>query len=786
MDISTKLNAKQLEAASSDSQYLRIIAGAGTGKTRTLSYRIAYLIDQGMQPKRIVAITFTNKAAREMEERVSSILANESDTPFVGKPLVSTFHGFCYRFLKKEIHHIDGYDNQFAVADTTDQNTIFKQIFKNMIKGQSKEFVSAIVSKISSLKNDGKEVKDVHLSDVPLGSIYSYDELMHVYTEYQKYMRLQNFLDFDDLLILTNRIMRENEAVRLTWQSKYDIFLVDEFQDTNVIQYELVRLFMRKESMGDRGTRLTVVGDPDQTIYTWRGAKNEIIKDSLQRSFPTLETVVLDDNYRSTQSILNAANALIKNNRDRIAKDLNAANGIKGEDVHYTNYANSDNEGYAIASAIHSLVTHGKCDYDDIAIIYRANYLSNAIEKQLANFKIPYQVYGGLKFFERAEIKDALSYLRLIINPDDISFQRVLNAPSKGIGDVMLAKARGLKSSLGDEVSLFTIFHDYQEELKLPSNARFALNRFFTAYQEMEDLYLTNPTNDELLTGIKRYFDASGFSDYVAKEDKKAQDKTSYTASSSTSKVDNLNEFLRSLTSALDSPVVDEDGNIQDSTLEDFLISVALQSDQDTMKDAKQVALMTGHVSKGLEFPYVFVTGVNQTIFPTQHALMGDGNASIEEERRLFYVCVTRAQKVLYVSSFGGHNFRNGMEYLPSMFIRELNLVSLKQTTTRPQNKNSSNNYYASIGQHRPTKAVPQNTIFSASNLNKLRNMGASNSPSDTYAIGDKIVHTSFGKGEVVALDGNTKIIVRFGGDIGEKKLMVGFKAFRKLKDGEE
>jgi DNA helicase-2/ATP-dependent DNA helicase PcrA len=782
IDIESQLNPKQWEAASCRHPYLRIIAGAGTGKTRTLSYRLAYLMANGISPKRIVAITFTNKASHEMDDRVRGILAQDG---YSGSyPLISTFHGFCYRFLRKEISHMPGFTSDFNIVDDEDQNGIFKQIFQKMPKGNSKEYVSAVVEKISSLKSDGRWVKDLQPTDIPLGSIYTYDELRYVYGSYQDYLRSQHLLDFDDLLMFTTEIMHQNTDVRLLWESKYDMFLVDEFQDTNPVQYELVKLFMRKPNGEDPGTMLTVVGDPDQTIYTWRGAKNEIIKTRLQKDFPSLDTVVLDDNYRSTQAILDAANALIQHNHDRIAKNLSAASKVQGEDVRYVDYANSDSEAYDIASTIHSLVSKGTFAYNDIAILYRANYLSNPIEKQLTAFKIPYQVYGGLKFYERAEIKDALAYLRLLVNPDDLSLQRVLNAPSKGIGDVTLARAKDKAKELGEDTSLYQVFRFHGDELRLTIGSKAALANFFAAYDRCVSVYRTDPDNATLLSAIVSYFQETGFRDYVSREDKKNEEKYAYTASSSVSKTDNVNEFIRSLTSALDSPIVNEDGTSRDSNLEDFLISVALQSDQDTMVDAKQVSLMTGHVSKGLEFPFVFVTGVNDGIFPTSHALRKEGSASIEEERRLFYVCLTRAKKKLYVSSFGGHDFRTGASYYPSRFIKEMDLKTATHSTSSPSL--GQNSYYASMGTHRPSG---NHTLFSASNLQAIKafvsTAGKARSPEDTYQIGDKVVHTSFGKGTVVELDGADKIIVDFGGDVGKKKLIVGFKMFRKVKEGE-
>lgn len=766
MDIKSKLNQKQYEAASSQSQYLRIIAGAGTGKTRTLTYRIAYLISQGMQPRRMVAITFTNKAAKEMQSRVDALLL-ENDFHAEGKPLMVTFHGFCYKFLKKEISCLKGYNTNFNIADDADQGQIYKDIFSKMVKGSSKDFTKAVIGKISDLKTRGIFVGDVKPSEVKLDSIYSYQELIDVYSSYQKYLETQNLLDFDDLLMLTLKILRNREDIRSYYQSKYDIFLVDEFQDTNDVQYELVKLLLSDTC------RLTVVGDPDQTIYTWRGAKNEIIKDKLQNDFPSLETVVLDENYRSTQSILNAANSLIKHNSDRMEKNLIAANHVEGDKVFYFNASDSDNEAYQIASQIHNLNVKENIPFDEIAIIYRSNYLSNSLEKMLTRFKIPYEVYGGMKFYERAEIKDALSYLRLVVNPDDLSFRRILKAPTKSIGDVALERALALKEKLGEETTLMNVFSEHQDELHLMKKSVSALEVFFDAYHEMVRVYQNYEDNSKLMTAISKYLMDSGFMDYVLKEDKKLEEKMSYTAASSVSKMDNVNEFLRSLSAYFQQDQLDDDGKIKQPTLEDFLIEVALQSDQDTMQDAKKVALMTGHVSKGLEFPYVFVTGLNQTIFPTNHALMDYRKSAIEEERRLLYVCVTRAQKKLFLSSFGGKNFRNGQMYCPSMFLKELDILSKPTSSVQKD-------YSAYSGSHRPSS-----NPFAFQSKGLLNSFASQPSTNESYQVGDKVIHTSYGKGDVIKVEGN-KITVRFKEEFGTKKLIVGFKAFRKLKEGEE
>ena len=767
MDILSQLNEKQGQAATSSAHYLRIIAGAGTGKTRTLTYRIAYLLSLGLPPTRIVAITFTNKVAKEMTQRVRAIM-EKGGFEVHGYPLIATFHGFCYRFLKKEILALPGYSREFSIAGDDDQNTIYKDIFKDMTKGESKDFCKAVTGKISFLKTEGKYPNDVTSADVPLGATYNFNELLYVYQHYQDFLTKQNLLDFDDLLILTVKILEENEEIRRTWQNKYSHFLVDEFQDTNLLQYRLLKLLLGGPAS------LTVVGDPDQTIYTWRGAKNDIIKDRLIRDFPGLETVVLAENYRSTQVILDHANELIRHNKDRVDKNLVAASGEKGEKVHYTRYYDADSEGRDIASIIAAMVRKKEADYRDFAILYRANYLSNALEKQLTAYKIPYEIYGGMKFYERAEIRDALAYLKLVIGKDDLSFQRILKAPSKGIGEVTLDKAREVERELGGEESLFTVFRDHSDKLRLTKASRLALQDFYAAYDAFEKAYRQGQKGDEIVTAITQYLESAGFLSYIRNVDRKESEKLSYTASTSASRLDNVMEFLRTIQTFFEGDYFDEEGTKREPDLVDFLIEVALQSDQDTIEDDNKVSLMTGHVSKGLEFPYVFVTGMNEMIFPSYHSLTDGRDGAMEEERRLFFVCMTRAQKKLWVSSFGGVNFRQGTPYTASRFIREARLVIPKEEPKK--------DFAAHIGLNRPSASGLGKRLFDVRQAQALGK--ASPTPNETYAVGDRVVHATFGIGKVTALDGN-KILVDFPAPYGTKKLVIGFRAFRKMKEDE-
>ncbi len=769
MNFEQDLNPKQYLACTSKAKHLRIIAGAGTGKTRTLTYRLAYLIKSGIKPSDIVAITFTNKVANEMKSRVSKILQDDGFKAD-GHPIISTFHGFCYRFLRKEITALPNHSQNFTILDDTDQKNIYKDIFSTMIKGNSKAFVSSVVSKISSLKTDGKFLEDVTEDDVPDNSSFTYKELIYVYGKYQRLLLKQNLVDFDDLLMFTYKIMKENKEIRKYWRNRFKAILVDEFQDTNYLQYEIVRLFLGEDSS------LTVVGDPDQTIYTWRGAKNDIIKNRLERDFPDLESVILDDNYRSTQEILDTANKLIQCNKNRVKKDLNAASKIQGKKVEYYLAFDQDKEAYHIANTISKLVSEQDVKYKDIAVIYRANYLSNKIEKQMTSFRIPYEIYGGLKFYERAEIKDALSYLRLAITPDDISFKRILQAPSKGVGEVTLNKASELAANY--DCTLFDVFYLHSDELRLPNNTKLALKRFFDAYKSFKTLLDSHEDNFKLITGIRTYLNDTGFLNYVKAEDIKKENKYAFTASTATSKVDNVNELLHDIQGFLEKDQLNMDGELIPNTLSEFLISVALQSDQDTMNDTDQVSLMTGHVSKGLEFPYVFVTGLNENIFPSSHAIMSaDPFEKIEEERRLCYVCMTRAQKELYLSSFSGFDYFSKEQFVPSRFLKEAGFTrNAEKQSYVPTEREAYTGSHKMKNINASKMKAKQFATASTSRVNISQNK-------DSYQVGDKVIHTSFGVGEVISVE-NNKILVTFP-EAGLKSLVIGFPTFRKMREDE-
>lgn len=781
-------------AATSDAQHIRIIAGAGTGKTRTLTYRLAYMMERGnMLPSQIVSITFTNKVANEMKEKVLSILKKD-DFSITRMPCISTFHGFCYRFLRKELAtHYNGYRNPFTIADEADQAAIFKKVAEKLkMVGTSKEFKD-LKMMVGSYKSKGVEYKDL---PVDASSRYYNRDLSDVYKIYQETLAIENKVDFDDLLIFTRDIMENDKPCREKYGSYYKAFMIDEFQDTNDIQYEIVKLFMAPS------TELCVVGDPDQTIYTWRGANNKLIKTTLQNDFKDLQTVTLDLNYRSTQEILDKANLLIKNNKNRIDKTLSAFNKKTGDNVDFFYSYTNEDEARELALRIKSLHVNKKVPYSDIAVIYRSNFLSRVIEKFFPIAGVPYRLYGGQRFYERVEIKAALAYLRLLVNTgDNESFELVLQSPSIKVGDKTLEAiyAEADKAQL----PIFEYIVNSLDGLPIRQLQKDSLHKIVKAYNNCISALNKAATPEEMSQAIDHYFSEAGFLEYVAELDR--LDKEKLGEDKDQTRSDNIKELYSAFESYIKQALSDVSGE-EEPTLTDFLINIALESDQDTITSADAVSVMTGHVSKGLEFSYVFVTGLVDGIFPTGHAI--DDNASgnkeaIEEERRLFYVAMTRAKNYLCISSFGGTRY--GSEYnIPSPFLKEIGFKtsSENQNFSVFSNRNSSASY-TSKGVNRIFSAIDRSAAkggyqindeerytdsnasgaYTPQKLSGLTRAGyASRSSTDVkYNIGDKIAHSSYGVGVVSKVIDN-KIVVDFNDvNIGQKTLMIGFKAFKKI-----
>lgn len=620
MDYLNGLNDKQSLAVTTTQGYLRIIAGAGTGKTRVITHRIAYIIDSlQVKPYRILALTFTNKAAKEMKDRVERILNQEKT-----QATICTFHALCVRILKEDIEHLR-YPKSFLILDSDDQKTILKGIYKQLnIDAKMVPYPAALsfISKQKTARLDPKEcLEELRLLEVDLTHAQIYDL-------YETQKQQQYALDFDDLLIKVLELFEKFPTILQKWQQRYDYIHVDEFQDTNDIQFMIVKM------ISDRAKNLCVVGDADQTIYTWRGANTRLILD-FDKLFDDVKTVTLEKNYRSTKSILKVANKLIAHNQLRIKKQLTTDNS-QGQSITYITFMTPEQEAQHVAAQIATLVRSEQSQYKECAILYRANYLSRPFEQALINSQVPYRLYGGTKFFERKEVKDMLGYLRLVEFADDLSFLRIINTPRRGIGDKTLEQIQGIS-----------------KQLDIPLLEAAKQMTFSTAVQtkinQLIDLIHTVSTMDVISEKLIYLLEHSGYADML----KLDEDST---------RLDNVTELIQS--------VVNYENENTDSTTEDYLHEIALYTGGDEKSTGDYVSLLTIHAAKGLEFDQVFLVGFNQEDFPSQRA-MEESSEQVEEERRLAYVAFTRARKQLCLTGNSGYHFMNQSYRSPSMFIDE-------------------------------------------------------------------------------------------------------------------
>ena len=745
MDYKNELNKNQYEAVSSNEQYLRIIAGAGSGKTRVLTYRIAYLIDVfKVRPYEIVAITFTNKVAKEMRERTASLLP---DFNLAGLS-ISTFHSFCARFLRVEAENL-GIPRNYTIYDDDDTSRLIKMIGVDKGYKKTDEIVTLAINYIGSKKMQGLLPSEVKLK---LNGNPREKTLLEFFKGYEYRKNEAGALDFDDLLIYTIKILREFPEVRARYTGKIKHILVDEFQDTNDVQFELLKLLTDKE------TCVYVVGDPDQTIYTWRGANQKIILE-IDKFFSPMKTIILNENYRSTTKILDASNKLIAFNKERVKKDL-FTNNKDGEDITLKSLDSSIAEANFIANTILELKEKNKdFKYKDVAVLYRSSYLSLKIENAFTTRGIPYQVYGGLKFYSRKEIKDALAYFHILFNDkDDVSFLRIINFPRRGFGDKSIDKLRSEASSLNKGMleylrmikhlrtelkpSLINAMEDLIEKL---DETKKKLNLNLEAYSEVLDQFLKN----------------IGF--YKAIQDTEEDD----------DKLENVHALIDDIRNYLKEH--------PESNFEEYLQNITLMTSQDEIKGDDNVSLMTVHTAKGLEFNYVFVIGLNDGVFPNQRAINERDKDGLEEERRLAYVAFTRAKKKLYVTLNRDYSYVNSSTNVPSRFIKEAGLqipsFSYMGVNLDSSQNNSSNNlyFYDSKKNNEGTgifkKATRPMKGFTELNLGNGLN----------WKVGDTCKHSIFGVGKVTKVDGD--IINVVFDDFGLKVLLGTHKALSKIED---
>lgn len=727
------LNKEQALAVQTTDGPMLILAGAGSGKTKVLTCRIAHLLQQEVVPYRILAITFTNKAAAEMRERVDRMAGEAAKDVWL-----FTFHAFCARLLRRDIDKLEGYGNNFAIYDTSDAQNVVKQVLKEMNLDEKRFQPAGLCARISSAKNQLLSPVDY----AKAANDFYEEKAAQIYASYQEKLRQNNALDFDDLLLLTVQLLQENTEVREKYQDKFQYIMVDEYQDTNHVQYLLTKLLAGKHR------NICVVGDADQSIYGWRGADIQNILD-FEKDYPDAKLIKLEQNYRSTQVILDAANAVIENNTGRKPKNLWTDNGT-GREITYFQAMDERDEARFVIEQLQCLQQKENMRLGDIAVLYRTNTQSRVFEEMLIKSGISYNMVGGTKFYERKEIKDILAYLRVIFNPNDsLSLLRIINVPRRGIGDATLGRLQAYAAENG--LHLFEVLSNAAAVPGLNSRFVGKLDELsgiiFELMGEAEEVPVKQLIEDVMQrTGYLEELQLS----------KNVQDQ---------SRVDNLMELL--------SVTEDFAKGGEENTLENFLANVALVSDIDDAELGEDaVTLMTLHSAKGLEFPVVFLAGMEEGIFPHARTLMDE--EEIEEERRLCYVGITRAEKYLFMSNARMRTiYGHTVSYPPSRFLQEVPRGLLHiykrpavQRQAPREERRSDNRSTANWFLQPKSSFIPQE-----------------NSSGSSFTAGDKVSHSKWGTGTVVSVkntEDGQEVKVAFAG-AGIRSLLTKYAVLKKL-----
>lgn len=697
------LNDRQCEAVKHTEGPLLITAGAGSGKTKVLTCRIAHLLELGVAPYRILAITFTNKAAKEMKERVTNLVGAQADSIWL-----STFHSFCAKLLRFEVDGFHGYTRNFTIYDSSDQLVLVKDCLKKLNLDDKQFMPRSVLGTISSAKNILMDAKAFAAN----ASDFYEQKVADVYALYQEKLRENNAVDFDDLLFLAVRLLQEKEDVREKYQSRFQYILVDEYQDTNHAQYALTKI------LAARWRNICVVGDADQSIYAWRGADIRNIID-FTRDYPDAASIKLEQNYRSTKTILHAANAVIDNNESRPKKTLWTENPAGNKIIHYQAQTEHDEADY-IAGVIYNRHEISHEPYGDMAILFRTNAQSRVLEEKLMRYAIPYTMVGGTKFYDRKEIKDVLAYLRLLYNPEDsLSLTRIINVPKRNIGATTMEHVAAYAEEQG--ISLFEALSS-TDEIPVTKRARTSLENFAAMIFDL----LNDIEGKDVLSLIETVIKQTGYGDMLDKEaehDPQGE-----------SRKENVGEFLSVAKDYMDS---NPDGNLQD-----FLENVALVSDVDDFENSdSKVTLMTLHAAKGLEFPVVFLTGLDEGLFPHSRTLLDP--SQVEEERRLAYVGITRAERQLYVTNATTRTMYGRISaYMPSRFLAEIPpqlMEDYHRKSVMPQSR---------------TTAVPGKQRVSILTKPVASSLPKKHAVTDTFAKGDKVRHKIWGIGTVLDVIG--------------------------------
>ena len=705
-DYLAALNERQLEAVTTTEGYVRIIAGAGTGKTKALTYRYVYLVNElGISTSNILCVTFTNKAAREMSKRIRQMIG-DSDTGYI-----CTFHGFCVKLLREDIHAIN-FPQNFVVMDGEDTEEILKIVYENAhIQSRTYTF---------DMARDHIAARKTHMDHIPYLEELGNERLLadyesatavedKVFLGYLYEQKKVYGLDYDDLITIALHILQTDESKRVKWQERMMYVMVDEFQDVSGNQYELA------EILSGYHRNLFIVGDPDQTIYTWRGAKIEYIL-NFDAEHEDTKTIFLDVNYRSTPEILAVSNSLIEKNKKRLPNRL-VANGGSGARPLYIHSRTTGDEAQWMTAEIQKLISIGN-SYSDIAVLYRSHFVSRSIEEVFIRSKVPYTLYSGVEFYKRKEIKDVLAYLRMIVYSDDLSFRRVINEPKRNFGK----KRMSLLKAYADyhRCSLYNALLDLLEEKSVKTTGA-------TAFVD-------------IIEGFKKTYKEKKLTDLVTEILEQTGYEVMLRQSGEQERLDNLAELKQSIDEF-------EKTSGEENTLEEYLQSIALYTNSDKEQDKETVKMMTIHTAKGLEFPYVFVCGVNEGIFPSKHV---DTEDMLEEERRMAYVACTRAERGLYISDAEGLNYDDSFRY-PSRFIFNIDRDTIDYVNELPQ------------------RLVDDTKSYIAANEARIY------PPNTELKLGDRVRHKVFGEGVITDIRGDIGCyVIKFDKVATERNLKIG------------
>ena len=710
----SSLNDAQKEAVVAEDKHLRIIAGAGSGKTRVLTMRIAYLIEKmGVFPKSILAITFTNKAAAEMKSRIGAMLGDDLNTVWI-----STIHSLCMRILREDIAAM-GYPKNFTVVDQNDQHQILKEAYKEYGIDKKNLSYGNVLNYIGNCKTERMSPERAMML---ASGDYNEENKAKVYDYYEKRLKSIYGLDFDDLILWTVEMFSKFEMIKKKWSNRFEYIHVDEFQDIDKTQYQLIK---QLSSVHDN---IYVVGDPDQTIYTWRGADVNIII-NFEKDFKDTRTIILNQNYRSTNMILSGANSVIKNNKLRVEKDL-FTKADDGEKIVHNTLDSLENEAYYVRKEISKLYGDGT-KYSNMAVLYRSNYLSRNIEKVLVEAQIPYVIYGGIRFYERAEIKDILSYLRMITQGDDLAFSRIINVPKRGIGQKTLDNILEIAKEHG--ITMYQVIKD----------GLYTKNKdVFTSFVRMIERWKEMEKTADLESLLKSVLDDSGYRMYLEKENE-------------TERLENVK--------ALVDDIKEYSEIYESSSLDEYLQMISLYTDKENRNEVDAVSLMTIHSAKGLEFDTVFVIGMSEGVFPSERS-MSDGIKGLEEERRLAYVAYTRARRKLYLTDSNDFSFVIQSSKNTSRFVNEIDDEYIEHISKVSKPVFKSNTHF----------------FDDLENITVSKRQVAKPQSNETIKKGDHVMHAIFKEGVVIG-EKNGFLEIAFAHPHGIKKILKGHPSVKKI-----